>query len=321
MPVRQQLGPWLIAVGAILAVLIYGRPLLALAATNIANTTLVHTLMVAPATIGPGTCDTAALQLWPNGLLHWSQSLDVTQSTTYLALGRSALSAGCHNEAINWLNRALAQPMAAYTLGRIYEADGNITEAVRAYQHIPVMAIACIREGHAAASQQNWALARYKFKLAVQIAPENPSAHYALGEDLLYNPPQDLAAGIDELQDAIRLGYPNSYAYSRIAHGYAMSGRYADAIAILDRSQQYNPLANAVRGDAYLAQGDLARAVTAYQASLSQEPDNPWVNTSLGQAYWESGEHDRAIQIWQHTLIISPGFAPALGALAKVGQP
>lgn len=320
--VRQRPAPLFMLLVIMLVVLIRGRQILVFTVTNIANTAFTHLIMQDSAGAMPATCNAAMLESWPISLLRWSLAIDTVQPVTaFLALGRWAIHAGCRDEAILWFSQAHSSPLAAYELGQLHEAAGHIPEAVQAYQRIPAVAVAWVEAGHMAASDKNWALARYRFEFAVRIAPENPFTHYALGEDLLYNPPQDLARGISELQVAAQMGYPNAYVYARIAHGYAMSGRYPQALEVLESTQQDNALANAVRGDAYLALHAPARAIIAYQDSLRQEPNNAWVNTNLGQAYWESGDHERAIQAWQRALEISPGFAPALGGLQKVEQP
>ena len=318
---HRQLAPWLIMIVFMFVVLSYERSILLLATTNVVNVVFMHMIKPNSSTSKPTTCDTKVLQAWPITLLQWSLSINSAQSTTYLAMGRWAIYAGCPKTAITWLSQAIPSPMASYELGQIYDATGNTAEAVRNYQVIPTVALTYIRAGRAAMHAENWSLAQYKFKLAVRIAPQNPIAHYALGESLLYNPPRDITMGITELQTAIQMGYTDPFVYSRIAHGYAMNGRYDQAMEILNNANLDNALANAIRGDVYLARGDPTRAVVAYQKSLQQEPDSARIYANLGKAYLESGAQEQAIQSWKRALEISPGFAPALEALQKVNQP
>lgn len=276
-----------------------------------------------PAFVTPGSAcgEDTSLRL-PRAMLQWTLNVNGQRAATYAILGRLEEQVGCLENALQWLSKGSdlvpKNPFVALELGRLYESSGDLNAAIKAYQLAPEIAQMRVRAGRNAMAAQDWAKAYSEFKLALEIAPDSPEAHYGVGEVLAYRDPRDYDAAIVEFYEAVRLGYDDPYVWTRIAHAHAMAGRFSEAVQILDMHSQNNALANAIRGEAYRAADMLAQAIEAYLVSLQQEPNDPWVYTSLGYAYQELGDTQRAIDAWQRALDISPGFPPAARALGEV---
>ncbi|MCI0684738.1 MAG: tetratricopeptide repeat protein [Gemmataceae bacterium] len=122
-----------------------------------------------------------------------------------------------------------------------------------------------------------------------------------------------------DLVDALKAGRylaSRSVAVDRLLRqGHALVG--SDAAAALARFNQAldaepdNPLVHAGRGDAFRAQGQLARAAAAYTEALRLDPRTAlWFN-NRGLIYHHKGELDKALADFDAALRLDPRFTVA----------
>ena len=73
-----------------------------------------------------------------------------------------------------------------------------------------------------------------------------------------------------------------------------------------------------IRGMAYYEQGELDRAVTAFDRAIELKPDYASAFFNRGLAYSAMGDYDRAIADFTQAITLNPGFAGAhhYGSLA-----
>jgi len=94
-----------------------------------------------------------------------------------------------------------------------------------------------------------------------------------------------------------------------LGSAYSATGRYAEAIAELDRALQLAPNSDeAYRrlGDAYLPTGQKDRAFWAFQKAVDNNPYD-WSNyASQGVAYFNVGDYAKALAAFQHITALEP---------------
>ncbi len=94
-----------------------------------------------------------------------------------------------------------------------------------------------------------------------------------------------------------------------LGSAYSATGRYAQAIAELDRALQLAPNSDeAYRrlGDAYLAEGHKEEAFGAFQKAVDNNPYD-WNNyASQGVAYFNVGDYAKALTAFQHITELEP---------------
>jgi O-antigen ligase len=207
--------------------------------------------------------------------------------------------------------------ISPFRLGQLLEGCDRADDAIGAYRSAAGVEYLKIRVSEEALGNGQCEAARRQARIAVALAPRSWAVQYQAGMVGAYCDPRDYTAAVAAFEEAVRLGYPDPYVWTRVAHAYSMAGRPSEALDTLQRHHQENGLALAIMGEALMARARYAEAVTALVAATVREPRNPSFWTSLGQAYWLAGEPDRARASWRHALSLAPGFAPAVGALAR----
>ncbi len=260
----------------------------------------------------------------PQQQIQWVH--DVYNSKSKPSAGRLSmmgfLALGEHRtqDAINCWEKAQAiqppRPTIVFNLGQLYDRLGRRDEALTLYRLSPESAGVFLIQGHTALESNDWNKAALAYGRAYEIDCRSDQTQFFMAEVENYHR-RDHKAAILLYKQAIQSGYPDGFIWSRIAHAYAMTAQYSEALVILDRHLQDNALANAIRGDAYRASGRSIDAILAYQSSLTQEGNNPWVWLNFGYAYLQAGDRERANDAWRQALLRVPDFAPAKDALSR----
>ncbi len=94
----------------------------------------------------------------------------------------------------------------------------------------------------------------------------------------------------------------------RYDRDYARAIDLFEAAAALPRAEAAD---YALRGDAYQAQGQLDRAIAAYERGSACLPDDAYLQGCLGGAYLAQGERAQAIAAYERALALDPFASPA----------
>lgn len=260
----------------------------------------------------------------PQQQIQWVHDVYISKSKPSAGrlsmMGFLALGEHRTQDAINCWEKAQAiqppRPTTVFNLGQLYDRLGRRDEALTLYRLIPESAGVFLIQGHTALESNDWNKAALAYGRAYEIDCRSDQTQFFMAETENYFRKNHEAALL-LYEQATRSGYPSGFIWSRIAHAFAMTARYTEAVATLDRHLQDNALANAIRGDACRASGRSSDAILAYQKSLVQEPNDPWVWLNLGYSYLQAGDGKRANEAWRRALVHAPGFAPARDALSR----
>lgn len=118
--------------------------------------------------------------------------------------------------------------------------------------------------------------------------------------------------GLAAAQQAQRLNDQLPEVHSVLGAIYTATGKYAEAIAELNRALSLAPNSDyAYRGlgRAYLSAGNGPKAIEMYQKAIELNPYF-WVgHNSLGNAYFQLGDYQRALQAFQQVTVLEPDMS------------
>lgn len=119
---------------------------------------------------------------------------------------------------------------------------------------------------------------------------------------------------------AQRGDFQAAYRYQQQLAGYPEVARMEIQDSVLGELRKYEGLSKelAEQADFALARGDLATAVTSYEAFLKQRPDLSTAHSNLAWAYFLSGRTQDAIQRYEYVLKQFGPVIPAYFGLAKI---
>jgi tetratricopeptide (TPR) repeat protein len=166
--------------------------------------------------------------------------------------------------------------------------------------------------------------ARAAYQRAAELLPKTPATFALLAERLHSVQASDRAIAL--LQQALDQE-PQDWQLWRLLGDIragtrewrAASEAYARALELAPPSGK--PQVHLHRAGAYLAAGDLGKAVTDYEAAIQLQPNNPDLYLSLGNAYaGYRNEWPKAIDAYTRALRINPNYVPAYLQLASLEQ-
>lgn len=133
-----------------------------------------------------------------------SQQVETCRHAGYL-LGRIALQTGQLERAESLLSKDIDEsyPFPRLWLGRLCLQQSRISEAERIWSTIPSVSSYLCHLGQSLAGSGDRGLARSVFEIATRISPQDPNAHYLLGEILVGSPEADQSLGIRHLNRAL----------------------------------------------------------------------------------------------------------------------
>jgi tetratricopeptide (TPR) repeat protein len=270
----------------------------------------------------PPTCQPQPRLQAAQAMLTWPPGAPVGPEG-YLLAAEADTRQGCAEAAFDGLAQGHGQwpadALLAWRLGEAYAARGDNAAAIAAWRNAPIIALRFSRQGRAAVLTRNWETALTAYTTAIEVDPTLGEAYYGLG--------QTLAHGYARLRDALaayerarELDAPEPYLPVEVAHALARLGRFAEARAELDAAGAGNALSNALRGQAYLAEGRADEAVHYYERAVRQAPRQLDFRYQLGLAYARQGRLDEARAAWRAVLELAPRHTRAAQALDCVTE-
>jgi tetratricopeptide (TPR) repeat protein len=160
---------------------------------------------------------------------------------------------------------------------------------------------------------------------AMAMEPDDPGAHYGLGQTMFLAGKADDA--IAQFREALRLDPHSAEAHNGLGAALSHAGDAGESmeqfhLALRDRpgyAEAHNNL-----GSLLLAQHSVPEAEKEFEASIEDNPDFAEAHNNLGSVYAAEGKTDDAVEEYRKAILINPGHAPAynnLGlALAAKGE-
>lgn len=143
---------------------------------------------------------------------------------------------------------------------------------------------------------------------SVQLAPELPEGHVALGQALTFL--RQYEAALAAVERAIVLN-PNLTSF-RFAYTYILGGEAARAAQLLQAHMRldpfYEPNAPMALGFAYYMLARYEEALALLQQAVSRAPEMAHGLYVLAMTYAQLGERDKAIHVVEHALRLEPWY-------------
>jgi tetratricopeptide (TPR) repeat protein len=167
--------------------------------------------------------------------------------------------------------------------------------------------------------------ATVQWKKAMAMGPDDPGAHYGLGQTMFFAGKVD--DGIAQFREALRLDPHSAEAHNGLGTALGQTGNASESIeqfhlALEDRpgyAEAHNNL-----GSALLGEHSISEAEKEFKAAIEDNPDFAEAHNNLGSVYAAEGKTDEAVEEYRKAIAINPGHAPAynnLGlALAAKGE-
>jgi tetratricopeptide (TPR) repeat protein len=220
-----------------------------------------------------------------------------------LLLGMSLYLQSKYADAIPWLEKAVAgkgsTPEAAYMLGNACILTQQTDKAVKAFAKLFQVgsdsATAHLTTARMMMHQDLAGEAAKQAKLALEIDPKIPGAHFLLGEVAIYQ--ADIEGAVVDLRKEIEINPSFAMAHYRLGDAYTREERWDEAQGPLERSVWLNPNYSGpyiLLGKVYLKRKELANAEGVLRHALQLDPQNPTAHYILGQALMQDGKPDDA---------------------------
>jgi tetratricopeptide (TPR) repeat protein len=203
-----------------------------------------------------------------------------------------------------------------HRLGRVYDAEGLLHEAEKAYRHAleldPDYADALIGLGHVEAIRGRTTAALKHIEAAVELDPARAEAHLARGRllDKLGKTDEALASYFRTL-GADPASTP---AMLRIAEIQLTRGQNDQALVrlshVLDLTPDYSE-AHYLRGRAHLALGHVPEAIDDLRIASTRLPQRPDVFYHLALALEQAQKTPEAIRAADQAVKLAPNYAGA----------
>jgi tetratricopeptide (TPR) repeat protein len=155
-----------------------------------------------------------------------------------------------------------------------------------------------------------------QWKKAMAMEPDDPGAHYGLGQTMFITGKVD--DGIAQFREALRLDPHSAEAHNGLGAALGQAGNVSESIEqfhlALDDRPGYAEAHNNL-GSALLAEHQLPEAVHEFKSALEANPDFAQAHNNLGYAYAAQGKIDEAMEEYRKAIAINPGHAPAYNNL------
>lgn len=154
---------------------------------------------------------------------------------------------------------------------------------------------------------------------ALEVDPENPQVHLAMGTALFMIGEKEKARQFYE--EAIRLDPKSDEAYFQLGVISQSEGKLKDAEALFLKAlgfQSHNPNVYNNLGVVLLGQGILDRAIGYLEQALELYPEHLNAVYNLGMALWASGRTSEAVDRYRQALQMKPDWGVAANSLAWI---
>ena len=148
-----------------------------------------------------------------------------------------------------------------------------------------------------ATGQQTYPKAKQMVEKALSLNPDLVEAHVRLAMIQMYYEHNWERAGIS-FENALKLNREFPTVYSNYAWYLAGLGYYSEAIAVMQKALEYNPLSLILQhhiGDLYRYQEDYDKAIAQYRKVLAFDPNFRISIESIGISYILLGDYDKGL--------------------------
>jgi len=179
------------------------------------------------------------------------------------------------------------------------------------------LALTELGESGAIAPEQAYPRARAAVTRALALDPELGDAHTTAGY-LKYVHEFDWAGAEEEFKRALELNPGSADAHDFYGRLCGAIGRHDEAIALLERAQQLDPLVHRVDvATAYLRAGRYDAALEAARRAVSIDAGDPRGHFTLGWALIGTGSAAAGLAAMEHAVALAPGDTLWLGQMGQ----
>jgi len=186
---------------------------------------------------------------------------------------------------------------------------------------VPLEVLKLIEEGEELEAKKDMPAAGDKFRQATIIAPTFAYASYALGK--FYVRTGDPVRAITFFQKAYQLDSLYLSAYRESYNLYRKQGNYKPMIEVLTlalaRGNDYWET-NSTLGQAFMGDGDPARAIERYKRALELSPRSYQTSIQLGQAFQTVKDYQKAREYFNKAIEIDALRQEAVDALNRLNE-
>jgi len=201
------------------------------------------------------------------------------------------------------------RPDAIDLLARAIEADPNFTVAYYA-------------QGVVHQELGNRWKAASQFRAAIQLDPNYPEPHKALGDLFLAAPRRLFEQAVESYAKAIDLRPFYGEAYVGLGEAKAAKGDIDGAIGAYTKALAYNPINPRVHmslGKIYYSEKGLYyESVTAYKKAIDLDPNSVDARMGLGEVYEDKGLYKEAMEEYRRVIDLDGKHTGAMYNLALV---
>ncbi len=187
-----------------------------------------------------------------------------------------------------------------------------------AYAYLSVLCTISVTLGYAPASEF-YPRARASAKKALELDEMLADAHCSLGEVLLHQD-WDFSGAEKEFRRSVELSPDHWVGYVGLAMLNIYRGRFDDAIAMLRRLRDLEPLGILsvafYLGVSYFCARQFDRAIEQLRKALEVEPGHVWCHLLLAEAYACAGQREKALKECEEALAVGHGAAFARVSVA-----
>jgi tetratricopeptide (TPR) repeat protein len=200
----------------------------------------------------------------------------------------------------------------------VIKDDPNNVPARRLLARIYVRSLGDMNAG--AAQQENLARAVEQFQAILKIDPDDTFSALWLARLYRFENRHDDAEKV--LRGVLQHDSENGPALEQLSQLLVDEGRSQDAIDLLEKaaSVSSSPDVYDLLGDAYSQQKNYAKAETAYQKAVDEDPDDPGHRHGLAQALLSQDKYTEALAQYTKLAELEPGTAENYLRIAQLDR-
>lgn len=190
-------------------------------------------------------------------------------------------------------------PEVIYSLGLVEEAQGNMTQAFKAFmvaeQQDRNFAPVVSKLVHYFMVAQRYDDVEKRVDHLLDIDPDNATAHAIKGS--LYLRKKDFDGAMAQVKKAQELEPDNVISYSVLAGIHSAKGKPQQALVVLDEGLKHKPAEvslHLLKAAVYGEQNDIENVADVYRKLFELYPNEPRYRFDLVQIFSDMGENDKA---------------------------
>jgi tetratricopeptide (TPR) repeat protein len=201
---------------------------------------------------------------------------------------------------------------------QVLKLDPNNVEARRLLARVYVRTLGDMNPGEV--QQENLARAIEQFQAILKIEPDDTFSALWLARLYRFENHHDEAERV--LRGILQHDSENGPALEQLSQLLVDEGRSQDAIDLLEKAagDSSSPDVYDLLGDAYSQQKDYAKAETAYQKAVDEDPDDPGHRHGLAQALLSQDKYTQALEQYTKLSELEPGTAENYLRIAQLDR-